>query len=115
MTNSDDGITLLAMTPAGEAVIVEERDRTTLIELTTRGDHRADATREDAETAVRRHGWLAIDQRFDSWPELERFRVRIAEETLREFPDTDVEHYDRRAVEVTLRQVERAGPERRLL
>jgi hypothetical protein len=83
--------------------------------LTTRGRQREDATREDAETAVRRHGWLAVDRRFDSWPELDQFRVAIAEQTLRRFPDAPVEDYDHRAVEVILRQVERAGPARRMI
>ncbi|GFG67101.1 hypothetical protein MKUB_45910 [Mycobacterium kubicae] len=115
MDHNGDVYTLLAMTPAGESVLVEDHDRISLIRFTTRGRQREDATPDDVDVAVRRHGWYPVDRRFADWDALDRYRVQAAEQTLRRFPDTDVANYDRRAVEVILKQVARAGPARRLV
>jgi hypothetical protein len=115
MEHKDDTYTLLAMTPAGESVLVEAHDCVSLIKFTTRGRQCQDASRGDAETAVRRYGWNRVDRQFADWDALDRFRVQAAEQTLRRFPDTDIADYDERDVEVILTQVARSGPARRLV
>jgi len=115
MEHNGETYTLLAMTPAGESVLVEDHDCISLIKFTTRGRQRQDATRDDVETAVRRYGWNRVDRQFTDWDALDRFRVQAAEQTLRRFPDTDIADYDERDVEVILKQVGRSGPARRLV
>lgn len=113
MERNDNTYTLLAMTPAGESVLVEDHDCVSLIKFTTRGRQRQDASREDAEIAVRRYGWNRIDRQFADWDALDDFRVQAAEETLRRFPNTDIADYSQGDVEVILTQVARSGPARR--
>ncbi|WP_373203202.1 hypothetical protein [Mycobacterium marinum] len=115
MEHKGDTYTLLAMTPAGESVLVEDQGCVSLIKFTTRGRQRQDASRDDAETAVRRYGWNRVDRQFADWDALDRFRVQAAEQTLRRFPDTNIADYDERDVEVILKQVARSGPARRLV
>ena len=113
MDNSRDTYALLAMTPAGESVFVEDRGRISLIKFTTRGRQYQGATRDDVDTAVRRYGWLRVDLEFADWDSLDQYRVHTARKTLQTFPDTDVTDYDEHAVEVILKQVARSGPARR--
>jgi hypothetical protein len=114
MNDNGEPFVLLAMTPAGESALIADHDRVSLVRFSSRGRQRQDASADDAETAVRRYGWIRVDRAFSTWGDLDRFRTAAAEEAMRGFPDPTVRDYNRRDVEVVLKQVARSGPDRRV-
>jgi len=109
MEHSDGPFVLLAMTPAGESALVEDRDHISLLKFSAQGYHREDANREDVQTAVGRYGWVLVYRAFATWADLEHFRVQTAKEAMRSFPDPKIHDYDRHDVEVVLKKIARAG------
>jgi hypothetical protein len=104
---------LLAMPAAGEAVLVQDdRQRVWLIRF-ARQYQQKQATVDDVDIAINNYGWEHIGRSFRSWDALDEYRLSRAAEGVANLPDREIADYDRRYVEVLLRQVAKAGPERR--
>ena len=113
MPNGTGAYSLLAMTPAGEAAFVrDDRQRIWLIKFSERYRQKS-VTVNEVETAINKYGWVQVDVDFPSWDALDNYRLQRAADGLDNLPDPEVADYDHRDVEVILKRVATAGPERR--
>ena len=113
MVDRAGAYTLLAMPRSGEAVLArDEHQRIWLIRFVLHYDDEP-ATQYDVDAAVAKHGWERVDRNFDSWAELDEYRLNRAREGVDNLAGPDIANLTRAGVQVILRQIRKAGVERR--
>ncbi|HJQ03106.1 MAG TPA: hypothetical protein VJ851_16035 [Jatrophihabitans sp.] len=71
------GLVLLAMAPSGETFLVRDRQGTVWLVLPPGAGLPQQASGQDVEDAVARHGWNRIDREYTSWSELDAGRQQL--------------------------------------
>jgi hypothetical protein len=77
MSEQQRGLVLLAMAPSGETFLVRDRQQTIWLVLPPGAGLPQQASSEDVDEAVARHGWDRIEREYASWSDLDSGRQQL--------------------------------------
>jgi hypothetical protein len=77
VSEQQHSLVLLAMAPSGETFLVRDRQRTIWLVLAPGAGLPQQATDQDVDDSIIRHGWNRIDREFNSWSDLDAGRQQL--------------------------------------